>query len=241
MLSIGLTTILPTFSQGVFAHRCRRRGLHPGRHDHQLADGGSVLGTTLPAHWLPRRRAHRCGGGRLLWAVFRRAAGDNFPLGRGGSQLRYGRGLGLLSTSLVVGIQSVVGWNQRGVVTGSNMFARQLGQALGAAVFGGILNASLANWIQHAPSAFAAQLPANINDISSVLGGSSDLSAAALAYLRQGLYIASHQVFIAVTLVAVVGVVAMLWTPRRFDALTFAEEEHTAEAQPQSQAAHLPV
>ncbi len=34
-----------------------------------------------------------------------------------------GVGLGLLSTPLIVRLRSVVGWNRRGVVTGSNMFA----------------------------------------------------------------------------------------------------------------------
>ncbi len=241
LLSIGLTTILPTFSQGVLRTDAVAAGFI-------LA----VMTISWPIAAAFSGRLYLRIGFRdaaLIGAVVAVCSGLFFvalpettsPWLAAAASFVMGAGLGLLSTSLVVGIQSVVGWNQRGVVTGSNMFARQLGQALGAAVFGGILNASLANWIQHAPSAFAAQLPANINDISSVLGGSSDLSAAALAYLRQGLYIASHQVFIAVTLVAVVGVVAMLWTPRRFDALTFAEEEHTAEAQPQSQAAHLPV
>jgi len=45
-------------------------------------------------------------------------------------------GLGLLSVCVVVGPQSTVRWNQRGVVTGAIMFCRSLGQSLGAAIFG---------------------------------------------------------------------------------------------------------
>lgn len=51
-----------------------------------------------------------------------------------------GAGFGLISTPTVVGIQSVVGWEERGVVTGINQFGRYLGQSLGAAIFGAIFN-----------------------------------------------------------------------------------------------------
>lgn len=51
-----------------------------------------------------------------------------------------GAGFGLISTPTVVGIQSVVGWEKRGVVTGINQFGRYLGQSLGAAIFGAIFN-----------------------------------------------------------------------------------------------------
>ena len=49
-----------------------------------------------------------------------------------------GAGLGLLSVASIVGPQSTVGWGQRGVVTGTVMFCRYLGQSLGAAIFGAI-------------------------------------------------------------------------------------------------------
>src|SRR5690625_6251894 len=51
-----------------------------------------------------------------------------------------GAGFGLISTPTVVSIQYVVGWEERGVVTGINQFGRYLGQSLGAAIFGAIFN-----------------------------------------------------------------------------------------------------
>jgi hypothetical protein len=54
-----------------------------------------------------------------------------------------GAGLGLLSVASIVGAQSTVSWGQRGVVTGTVMFCRYLGQSLGAAIFGAIFNAAL--------------------------------------------------------------------------------------------------
>lgn len=51
-----------------------------------------------------------------------------------------GGGMGLLAVPTLIAAQSSVGWDERGVVTGSNMFARSLGSAVGVAVFGAIAN-----------------------------------------------------------------------------------------------------
>ena len=66
-----------------------------------------------------------------------------------------GAGLGLLSVASIVGPQSTVGWGQRGVVTGTVMFCRYLGQSLGAAIFGAIFNAALGGKLHDAPGAAA--------------------------------------------------------------------------------------
>jgi EmrB/QacA subfamily drug resistance transporter len=52
-----------------------------------------------------------------------------------------GLGLGLVATPSLISAQSSVEWNERGVVTGTNLFARSVGSALGVAVFGAIANA----------------------------------------------------------------------------------------------------
>lgn len=51
-----------------------------------------------------------------------------------------GLGLGLVATPTLIAAQSSVEWNERGVVTSTNMFARSIGSALGVAVFGAIAN-----------------------------------------------------------------------------------------------------
>jgi MFS family permease len=51
-----------------------------------------------------------------------------------------GGGMGLLAVPTLIAAQSSVEWNERGVVTGNNMFARSLGSAVGVAVFGAIAN-----------------------------------------------------------------------------------------------------
>ncbi|MFF5294884.1 MFS transporter [Paractinoplanes globisporus] len=54
-----------------------------------------------------------------------------------------GLGMGLTASPTLIAAQSSVGWAERGVVTGSNIFLRSLGSAVGVAVFGAIANATV--------------------------------------------------------------------------------------------------
>jgi ABC-type Co2+ transport system permease subunit len=130
-----------------------------------------------------------------------------------------GAGLGLLSTPIVVGLQSVVGWDRRGTVTGANMFTRQLGQALGAAVFGSIANATLIGYFHDAPARLAGRLPANVNAASKSLAGGSTGDPAVTSYVQHGLYLATHHVFVGLIAVAVAAALVLLLAPRRFPRL----------------------
>jgi len=54
-----------------------------------------------------------------------------------------GLGLGLVASPSLIAAQASVGWAERGVVTGANMFARSIGSAVGVAIFGAVANAVL--------------------------------------------------------------------------------------------------
>jgi EmrB/QacA subfamily drug resistance transporter len=56
-----------------------------------------------------------------------------------------GVGMGLANTAFTVSVQDSVAWNQRGIATSNLAFARMLGQSLGAALFGGVLNVGLSS------------------------------------------------------------------------------------------------
>ncbi|GAB2873263.1 MDR family MFS transporter [Streptomyces deserti] len=58
--------------------------------------------------------------------------------------LLLGAALGLFQLPLIVGVQSTVGWEERGTTTASVLFCRQTGQTVGAAVFGAVANGVLA-------------------------------------------------------------------------------------------------
>ncbi len=51
-----------------------------------------------------------------------------------------GLGMGLVATPSLIAAQASVGWSERGVVTGTNLFARSIGSALGVAIFGALAN-----------------------------------------------------------------------------------------------------
>lgn len=54
-----------------------------------------------------------------------------------------GFGLGILSLTYLIAVQNNVAWNQRGVATASNQFARTIGGAIGVSAMGAVLNAQL--------------------------------------------------------------------------------------------------
>lgn len=133
-----------------------------------------------------------------------------------------GAGLGLTSSPTMVAVQSVVGWEHRGVVTATNMFSRSIGSTVGAAVLGAVSNATLSDRFAHPPaSANAAHLPKSIDATSAVLTGdgaggtaSAGVDPAALPFIRSALDDAVHNVFLALLTVAALIVVALLLMPR---------------------------
>lgn len=71
------------------------------------------------------------------------------PVAAGFGAALIGIGMGFTNNTFTVAIQGSVGWAQRGIATSTMAFTRIVGQALGAALFGGTINAELAQ--QHAP------------------------------------------------------------------------------------------
>lgn len=69
-----------------------------------------------------------------------------------------GLGMGLAVTPSLIAAQSSVLWNERGVVTGTNLFGRSIGSAVGVAIFGAIANGVLAHHAggEHNPNAVIA-------------------------------------------------------------------------------------
>jgi EmrB/QacA subfamily drug resistance transporter len=55
-----------------------------------------------------------------------------------------GFGFGWSAVPTLIAAQASVGWGERGVVTGANMFARSIGSAVGAAIFGAVANGVIA-------------------------------------------------------------------------------------------------
>ncbi|HEY2777755.1 MAG TPA: MDR family MFS transporter [Gaiellaceae bacterium] len=154
---IGQTTYVPTYAQRVVGVGAVVAGLAMAT----MTIGWPIAATLAPRIYL--RVGYRPTGlagsvimvaGCLLFALFVGADSGIWHVGVAGFVL--GVGLGLISVSTVVAVQSTVGWAQRGVVTGTNMFIRTLGSAVGVAVFGSIANGRLAHRPHTAPAIFHA-------------------------------------------------------------------------------------
>lgn len=132
-------------------------------------------------------------------------------------QMTLGAGFGLITTPLLVGIQSTVEWGQRGVVTGTSMFSRYFGQSIGAAVFAAIFNSVLTDKIEDAPAHLKAELP-SVNKVVEVLQSHKSVSEVSL-YLREAFFAATHNVYIGMVVAGLVTLTILLLTPAKFPVL----------------------
>lgn len=126
-----------------------------------------------------------------------------------------GAGFGLLSTPLLVGVQSVVDWDRRGVVTGANMFSRNLGASIGATMMGALFNAALRGRLADAPRTMKALVPDNINRVIGALQ-EGRLPQRVQDYLRDGIGHGTVHLYTAGLVIAVGILVAVVVIPRRF-------------------------
>ena len=101
-----------------------------------------------------------------------------------------GVGFGLVASPSIIAAQSSVTWQDRGVATGSTMFARSVGSAVGVAIFGAIVNHEV-----------AGRLGRGVPDVSRLTPGV--------------LHPAIHDVFVASAIAAVALLGVGLLMPRR--------------------------
>jgi MFS family permease len=143
MALMGLTTFLPMYVQGVLKQSPVVAGLTL-----TMMLVGWPSGATLATRLFPVFGLRRImiGGSALIpfgAVLFTLLNLSSSPVMAGAGSLIMGFGMGLLSVSSIILIQEIVDWTQRGSVTSSNLFARNLGSMLGATVFGAVLNYGL--------------------------------------------------------------------------------------------------
>jgi EmrB/QacA subfamily drug resistance transporter len=124
----------------------------------------------------------------------------------GFGSLLIGVGMGFCNTSFLVSTQARVTWHERGMATSSIMFMRIVGNSVGAAVFGAILNFGINRRIPDAGDAVNRLLePA----------ARHGLGAAEIARLSEAVAGSLHMVYVVAGLVAVVGLLLALSLPAR--------------------------
>jgi MFS family permease len=190
--NMAVSVLLPIYVQGVM-------GRSPGV-------AGFVVGTasvswmfaSFAAGRLMIRTSYRLtvviGGASLIVGcavLLVMAPGDGALWPATGSFL-IGIGMGFCNTTFIVSIQSAVDFHERGAATGSQMFMRMIAMALGAALFGAIVNFGVH---QRLPGAAAA-----VNQLLDAQARRS-LGAAELAQLAQAVAVSTHGAILVAALI----------------------------------------
>ena len=117
-----------------------------------------------------------------------------------------GIGMGFCNTTFLVAIQANVGFHERGIGTGSQMFMRMLGQSVGAAAYGAILNFGVDRL-----------LPGSGDLVNRMLDPATrqSLGPDNLARLGEAVGLATHHAFLLVVVIAAATLAATLALPRR--------------------------
>ncbi|MFE9886426.1 MFS transporter [Streptomyces scopuliridis] len=135
--------------------------------------------------------------------------------------LLLGAALGIFQLPLIIGVQSTVGWSERGTATASILFCRQVGQSVGAALFGAVANGVLAARLTNAPT---PGLPDDLDSVSKALENPATLTAEAADYLRRAMDSAVDYVYLGAAGAAAVSLLVLIFVaPRRFPVLKDAE------------------
>ncbi|MET8676901.1 MDR family MFS transporter [Streptomyces sp. NPDC004647] len=140
--------------------------------------------------------------------------------------LLLGAALGIFQLPLIVGVQATVPWAERGTATASVLFCRQVGQSLGAALFGAVANATLSARLADAPPAIRPGLPDDLDGVSHALTRPGALTDAAADYLRRAVDTAVDHIYLGAACAAGAALLALLLlAPRHFPVLQDGDED----------------
>ena len=140
MVMMAINAFLPLYVQGAMGRSPAAAGLALG------AASVSWTFASVAAGRLMIRTSYRLAatvGGAFLIAgtlVLSTLSPASGLLWAGTGSLLIGTGMGFCNTAFLVSTQASVGWNERGMATSSIMFMRIVGNSVGAAVFGAVLN-----------------------------------------------------------------------------------------------------
>lgn len=142
-LMMGVSAFLPAYVQGAMGRSAMAGGLVLGAMSVSWALA-SILCARIMA-----RTSYRL---TVIWGALGLLAGclilvmltpERGPLWAGLGSFVIGIGMGFCSTTFIVSIQASVAWRQRGAATSCAMFLRFVGQSLGAAGCGAVINATM--------------------------------------------------------------------------------------------------
>jgi EmrB/QacA subfamily drug resistance transporter len=142
-IMMGVSAFLPTYVQGALGRSPLMAGLVLGYMSVTWAFA-SIFGGRLMVRTTYRLVATLGALSLLISSIvlLLLTPERGVPWASAGS-LIMGVGMGFCNTAFIVSIQAAVPWAKRGAATSSCLFLRFIGQALGAASFGAVLNATI--------------------------------------------------------------------------------------------------
>jgi MFS family permease len=205
VVMIGPISFLPAYVQGVLERSVMVGGfVIAGMPVAWMT--GSIISSRIYARTGARKLSRIAGVSMLIGTLVIALGVPHSPyLGTLGMAF-VGLAMGYLTTAYLFGIQASLAWSERGSATASMMLMRMLGNAIGAALFGGILNHSLQNFLDANPDTLDGR-SVPMESVRNLLAGHGviDQSAAVLATLRGGLDHSLQLVFWAVAAAGLVG------------------------------------
>ncbi|PLR75832.1 MFS transporter [Bacillus sp. V3-13] len=215
IMLIGISSFLPAFVQGVM----ERSPIVAGFTLTSMSIGWPLASMAAGRLMLTIgfRSTSLIGGislilGSIMFATLSPQAG---PLWAAAGSFLLGIGMGLTTTTFIVSIQSTVNWQQRGIATASNMFMRNLGNTIGAALLGGILNSRIKNYFQTHGSGQEEELTVDSTNILLNEAERGQLSESLKDLLQEGLTYSLHYVYYVVLLFAIISFLFIMFLPKR--------------------------
>jgi hypothetical protein len=123
--------------------------------------------------------------------------------------------MGLTSTSFIVSIQTTVSWHQRGIATAANMFMRNLGNTIGAALLGGILNNRIMHYFREHGHNTGNDLSIDSTNILLNEEERNKLASGTKALIQDGLTFSLQSVYYTVLIFAVISFLLVVLLPKK--------------------------
>ena len=215
IMLIGISSFLPTFVQGVMEQTPIVAGFTL-----TTMSIGWPIASTLSGKMLNSmgyRKTSLIGGIALISGsiVFVTMTGSSGPVWAALGSLIVGFGMGVTSTAFIVSIQSTVSWQQRGIATAANMFMRNLGNTIGAALLGGILNNRLANYLSEHANQSEEKLSVDSVNLLLKEDELTNLSESVRELLQEGLTQSLHWVYYVVLTFAIISLILISYIPKQ--------------------------
>ncbi|WP_428908807.1 MDR family MFS transporter [Niallia sp. Krafla_26] len=214
IMLIGISSFLPTFVQGVMEKSPLIAGFTLTTMSIGWPIASTVAGTLLLK--IGVRTTSFIGGialilGSVMFVMLTPEAG---PLWAAIGSFIIGLGMGLTTTTFIVSIQSAVSWEQRGIATASNSFMRNLGNTIGAAFLGGVLNSRLMSYFNQYGNEHTSHL--NVDSTNLLLNKEerNRLSEDVLQILQDGLTHSLHTVYYVVLFLAILSMILIWFLPK---------------------------